>query len=207
VVGELDELCALAEVAVTAAVAVRRGNGRGAERAAVVATLEREHQALALLEIAHELEAVLDGLRAADIEVHAALHAELLLGVLGDDRREFDLLAVKILRGDLRQALELAMRGLIEARIAVAEVHGRIPHLQVQELPALGVVHERAVAAIEDLRRVGVVHRVAVRAVNVLELQELFFGSRRGRARCRGGAGIVPVYGLVHEATRLLLVL
>src|SRR5262249_39614551 len=83
VVRERYELRAVAEVAVAAAVAVGRGDGRGAQGAAVIAALEREHQALALLVVAHELQAVLDRLAAADVEVHAALGGEFPLGVLG----------------------------------------------------------------------------------------------------------------------------
>ena len=124
-------------MAVAAAVAVGRGDRRGAERAAVIAALEGEHQALAVLEIADDLEAVLDRLAAADVEVHAALLAEFLLGIAGDDRRELDLLAVQILRGDLRQRVELAFHGVGEALVLVAEVDRRVPHLQVEVLATL----------------------------------------------------------------------
>ena len=63
VVGERHELRAVAEVAVAAAIAVGRGDRRRAERAAVIAALEGEHQALAVRRVAHELERVLDRLR------------------------------------------------------------------------------------------------------------------------------------------------
>ena len=137
VIRERNELRAVAEVAVAAAIAVGRGDGGGAERAAVIAALEREHQALALLEVAHELEAVFHRLAAADIEVHAALLAELLLGILGDQRGELDLLAVQILARHLRQPVELAPHGGVEAGVAVAEVDRRVPHLQVEVRRAL----------------------------------------------------------------------
>ena len=135
------------------------------ERAAVIAALEGEHQALAVLGVAHELEAVLDRLAAADIEVDAALQAELLLGRLGQDGGQLDLLAVQVLARHLRQPVELAPRRVVETRVAVAEIDGRIPHLQVEVLAPLRVVEERALAAVEDLGRIGVVHGVAVRAV------------------------------------------
>ena len=98
--GIRHELRAVAEMAVAAAIAVGRGDRRGAERAAVIAALEGEHQALAARGVAHELEAVLDRLGAADVEMDAALLAELRFGVLGDQGGELDLLAVQILRGE-----------------------------------------------------------------------------------------------------------
>src|SRR5678815_1924140 len=54
VIREFDELGAV-EMSVAAPVAVRRGDRRGTERAAVIAALEREHQALAAACVAHEL--------------------------------------------------------------------------------------------------------------------------------------------------------
>src|SRR5688572_3715959 len=51
VIGERDELGALAEMAVAAAVAVGRGDRRGPQRAPVIAALEGEHQAFAVREI------------------------------------------------------------------------------------------------------------------------------------------------------------
>ena len=78
-----------------------------AERAAVIAALEGEHQALALLGVADELEAVLDGLAAADVEVDAPLQAEPLLGGLGQDGGQLDLLAMQVLAGHLRQPVQL----------------------------------------------------------------------------------------------------
>ena len=127
----------VAEMAVAPAVAVGRGDGRGPERAAVIAALEGEHQALAVPGVAHELEAVLDRLAAADIEVDAALEAELALGGLGQHGGQLDLLAVQILARHLRQPVELAPRRLVEALVAVAEIDGRIPHLQVEVGPPL----------------------------------------------------------------------
>src|SRR6185312_6032570 len=86
-IGELHEMGAVAELAEAAAVAIRRGDRGGAERAAVIAALESEHQALAALGVAHQLEAVLDRLGAADVEVDAPLGAELGLRVPGDQGR------------------------------------------------------------------------------------------------------------------------
>src|SRR5262249_14236579 len=77
-VRERDELRAVAEVPVAAAVAVARRDRRRAERAAVVAALEREHQAAAAARVAHELQRVLDRLAAAHVEVHAPGGTELL---------------------------------------------------------------------------------------------------------------------------------
>src|SRR5205085_10067929 len=174
-VRERDELGPLAEMAVAAAVAIGRGDRRGAERAAVVAALEGEHQALAVRGVADELEGILDGLRAADVEVHAALLPELRLGVAGDQRRKLDLLAMQVLARDLRQAVDLALQGLVQALVGVAEVDRRVPHLEIEERRAGEIVEERALAGREDLRRLGVVHGVAVRAVLRLEREKLGF--------------------------------
>src|SRR5262249_46266724 len=103
-VRERHELRAVAEMTVAPAIAVGRGDRRGAERAAVIAALEGEHQALAVRGVAHELERVLDRLGAADVEMHAALEAEFLLGIACDQRGELDLLAVQVLARGLRPA-------------------------------------------------------------------------------------------------------
>src|SRR6185295_2205523 len=101
-VGERKEVGAVTEVAVAAPVAVGRGDGRCAEGAAVVAALEGKHQTLAVLEVAHELQAVFDRLTAADVEMDATLAAEFLLRVAGNDGGELDLFAMQVLAGDLR---------------------------------------------------------------------------------------------------------
>ena len=197
VIRKRHEMRAVAEVAVAAAIAVGRGDRRGAERAAVIAALEREHQALALLEVAHELEAVLDRLAAADVEMHAALGAELARRVAADVGRKLDLLAMQVLACHLRQAVELAPHRLVEARIGVAEVDRGVPHLQVEVRAALHVVDVGAFAALEDLRWVGVVHRVAVRAIQSLEGEQLLLLRQRARsvavyASCTHRSTIIP---------------
>src|SRR5262249_38484025 len=117
VIRERHELRALAEMAVAPAIAIGRGDRRGAERAAVIAALEGEHQALAVRGVAHELERILDRLRAADVEVHPALEPELRFRVARDQRGELDLLAVQVLARDLRQAVDLALESVVEAAV------------------------------------------------------------------------------------------
>ena len=170
-------------MAVAPAIAVGRGDGRGAERAAVIAALEGEHQALAVLGIAHELEAVLDRLAAADIEVDAALRGRT------SARRPWPSMAASSIFSRCRYWLATCgsrsswrRTAVVEALVAVAEIDGRIPHLQVEVRAPLRVEEERALAALEDLGRIGVVHGVAVRAVPGLELQQLGF-RQLGRAR------------------------
>src|SRR5207244_3353125 len=114
------ELRALAEVAVAAPVAVARGDRGGAERAAVIAALEREVQTLTVARVAHQLQRVLHGLRAADVEVHAALQPEALLVVLSDAPRELDLLLVQVLARDLRQGIDLPLERIVQSRIGIA---------------------------------------------------------------------------------------
>jgi hypothetical protein len=88
---------------------------------------------------------------------------------LRDQRGELDLLAMQILAGDLRQRVDLALQRSVQARIGIAEIDGRIPHLQVEEAVALIVEHEGAFAAGKDLRELRVVDRVAMRAVFLLK--------------------------------------
>src|SRR5262249_27677964 len=102
VIRERQEVRPVAKMAEASAVAIGRGDRRGPERAAAIAALEGEHQAAAIAGVANQLERVLDGLRSADIEMHAALAAELRLGVARDHCGEFDLLTVQVLACHLR---------------------------------------------------------------------------------------------------------
>ncbi|MPM08574.1 hypothetical protein SDC9_54887 [bioreactor metagenome] len=172
-VGEGNELRAFAKVAEAAAIAVARCDRRRAQCAAVVAALEREHQALAVAGVAHHLERILDGLRAAHVEVHAALFAPLLLGVLRDELRQLDLGGVQILTGHLRQLLELLDHSVFQPLVLVAEVDGRVPHLQIQIRRASVVIHVAAFAAGENLGGIDVMDGVAKRAVLGFVGQEL----------------------------------
>src|SRR6516165_145324 len=186
VIRKRQEMRTVAEMTEAAAIAIGRCNRRSAQRAAVIAAFERKHQALAVAGVAHELERILDRLRSAYIEMHATLAAELRFSIARDHGGEFDLLAVQILARDLRQPVDLALERVVETAVGVAEIDGRVPHLQVEILPALGVVEIRSLATVEDLR-FGIVNRVAVRAVDRLELQQ--FGGIRGRCRTRFLAG------------------
>ncbi len=178
-------------MAEAAAVAVAAGDAGSTQRAAVVAAFEGEHQAFAVAGVAHHLERIFDGLRTADIEVHAASPPPLGLGVLRDHFRQLDLGWVQILAGHLRQRVQLALHDLGQALVLVAEVDRRVPHLQVEELGALGVVHERAFAAGEELRVGQVVHRIAVGAVGLLQAAQFeFFGERIGRDVVHGNSGL-----------------
>src|SRR5262249_25971272 len=62
VVRERHELRAIAEMTEATAIAIRRRDCGSPERAAVIAALEREHQALAVAGVAHELQGIFDGL-------------------------------------------------------------------------------------------------------------------------------------------------
>ena len=89
-------------MAVATAIAIAGGNRRCAQRTAVIPAFEGEHQALAVTMVAYELQRVLDGLGAADVEVNAPLMPKLALGILSDERCQFHLLTMEVLRGDLR---------------------------------------------------------------------------------------------------------
>src|SRR6266545_296531 len=180
VIGERHELRAVAEMPVAAAITVGRGDRRGAQRAAVIAALEGEHQAFSVRGIAHELERILDRLRAADVEMHADLETELGLGIARDQGGELDLLAMEILARHLRQLVDLPLERVVEPTVAVAEIDRRVPHLQVEVLAPGAVIEKGALAALEQFRRVGVVDRIAMRAIERLELEKLgFLGGRR----------------------------
>src|SRR5208282_4986106 len=94
-IGERDELRTVAEMSVAAAITVARCNRRSTERAPMISALEGEHQTLAARCIAHELQAVLDSLATADIEMNAALLAELRFHIARDVRGKLDLRAVQ----------------------------------------------------------------------------------------------------------------
>jgi hypothetical protein len=101
----------------------------------VVAALEREHQALAAAGVAHQLQRVLHRLRTADVEMHAPLHAEATFDLTDQRVGELDLLRVQVLARHLRQGVELALDGVVDARVGVAEIDGRMPHLQIEVRP------------------------------------------------------------------------
>src|SRR5215475_2594740 len=172
-VWEWHEVSAIAEMSVAAAIAIGRGDCRRAQRAAVIAALEGEHQRLAPARVAHELERILNRLRAADIELDATLHGPGALDPPRDAGGELDLFAVKILACKLRQLVELDRHGVIEARIAVTEIDRGVPHLQVEIFPAFDVIEKGALATFEQLGRIGVMHRIAVRAIKRFERQEV----------------------------------
>ncbi len=105
--------------------------------------------------------------------MHAALHAPLPFGILRDHLRQLDLGRMQVLAGDLRQGVDLTLQHIVQALVGVAEVDRRVPHLQVEERRAGGVVQIAALAALEDLRRIGVVDRIAERAVARFQLEEI----------------------------------
>ena len=144
----------------------------------MIAALEGEHQALAAGIVAHQLQRILDCLRAADIEMNPSLAPELALGVLGDHGRQFHLFAVQVLRGDLRQPVELPMCGVVQAFVAIAEIDGGIPHLQIEKRRAGLIVDVGAFAFLEEFRFCRVVDRIAD-------------GSNRSPRRIRNSASIL----------------
>ncbi|RMO59452.1 hypothetical protein ALQ29_05598 [Pseudomonas marginalis pv. marginalis] len=177
VVRERDELRALAEVAVAATVAVAGGDRRRAEGTPVVAAFEGEHQALAVGGVTHHFQGVFDGLRTADVEVHTTVEAEFFLGVDRDHFRQLDLAFVQVLAGDLRQGVDLLFQRVVQARVGVAEVDRRVPHLQVEVGLVFGVPHIGAFATAENTWRLDVVDGVAIGAVFGFFIQkDLVFG-------------------------------
>ncbi|MEJ0100773.1 MAG: hypothetical protein WDO12_14130 [Pseudomonadota bacterium] len=72
---------------------------------------------------------------------------------------------MQVLAGELRQGIDLCLQRAAEPRIRIAEVDGRIPHLQVEEGSAGAIEQVAAFTTREDLRRVAVVDGVAMRAI------------------------------------------
>ena len=179
VVRKGNEVGALAKVAVATTIAEAGGDRRGAEGAAVVTAFEGEHQAFAVAGVAHHFQGVFDRLRAADVEVHTAVEAELVLGIDRDHFRQLDLAFVQVLAGDLRQRVDLLFQRVVQAWVGIAEVDGRVPHLQVEVGLVFGVPHIRAFAAAENTRRLDVVNGVAVGAILGFFIQKhlVFSGS------------------------------
>ena len=108
----------------------------------MIAALEGEHPRLAAGEIAHQLQRILVGLGPAHVEMATALHAPRALDALGEPCRQLDLLAMQEFARHLWKAIELTPRRLVEARVRIAEVHGGVPHLEVQIRHVTAIVEE-----------------------------------------------------------------
>src|SRR5262249_51766813 len=93
-VGKRQELGAIADLAVSLPIAVRRRNRGGRKSPPVISPLKREHMLTAGV-LADELERILDGLGAADVELNAPLEPEGALDAVADHFSELDLLAME----------------------------------------------------------------------------------------------------------------
>src|SRR5262249_10242878 len=82
---------------------------------------------------------------------------------------------VQVLARELRQHVNLVLQRVIDATIRVAEVHGGVPHLEVEVGDIRPVVEEAPLAAREELRPLGVVDCVAVRAHTLFQREQSFF--------------------------------
>ena len=142
----------------------------------MIPALECEHQAFAVFGIADDLQRILNCLRTADIEMHAAFGAERGFDPLADSGGQFDLFAVQILAGHLRQLIKLALDRIVQTLVFVAEIDGRIPHLQIQKGLSLSVVHIGAFAGLENFWFVDIVDRIAMRAIDIFQSQKLGIG-------------------------------
>src|SRR5579862_3175550 len=105
---------------VAASIPVARRDGTRGERAPVIAAHEREDEVLAG-GVTDDLERILDRLRAADIEVHAASLTELRLVQTADGRGQLYALRMEVLRGQLWQLVELTRQRVVQALVAIAE--------------------------------------------------------------------------------------
>ena len=162
----------IAKMSVTPAVTETGGDGRGAQGPSMITAHESEHEVPAG-GVSNELEGIFDGLRAADIEMHAPFDPKTLLAMLGDTRGHLHLLRVQVLAGKLRQAIELAFQRLDQPAVLVAEARRGIPHLKIQVRYAMFIVEITAFAIDKNLGGIQVVDRISKGAVFPLQGQQL----------------------------------
>ena len=135
----------------------------------MVSTHEGEYQVFPRV-VADDLKRIFNRLRAADVELNAALHAKSLFAVSGNPRCDFNLLSVQILARELRKALELPFQRVVQSRILITEAGRRIPHLQVEVRGTVFVIQITPFATYEDLGWFHVVDRVPKGAILALEV-------------------------------------
>ena len=157
-------------MSVATPVAIAGSDGGSAQRASVITALEGKHQVFAGV-IAHQLQRILNGLRATHVEVYAAFYAKALFAVLGDARGHFHFLRVQVLAGELWQAVNLPLQGIAQALVFVTKARRGIPHLQIEVGSPFLVVKVTALAIDKDFRGFKIVYRVAKGAILLLEGQ------------------------------------
>lgn len=72
---------------------------------------------------------------------------------------------MEILASQLGQLLKLRLYRLHNLLVAVAEVDGRVPHLEIEIWLVLAVIEEASFTALKELRRGRVVRCITMRAV------------------------------------------
>ena len=112
--------------------------------------------------VADELHGVFDGLRATDVELHTAFHAERSETFCGQLLGHKDFFRMQILARKLRQLIQLSLDGVGDGLIAIAEADRRVPHLQVEIGAILTIVEKAALATLKKLGHRRVMDRIAV---------------------------------------------
>src|SRR5262249_3113834 len=116
-----------------------------------------------------------DRLRAADVEVDAAIDAE-PRGVEPADRcRQLDLLRMQVLAGELRERLQLSRQRAVQTSVPVAETRRGVPHLQIQVRSAFLVVQVAALRPRKRLGRIEIMNCIAPRTILSFERQQFRF--------------------------------
>jgi hypothetical protein len=85
--------------------------------------------------------------------------------------RELDLFSVQILAGELRQFVDLLLERIVDAFVAVAEIDGGVPHLEIEIGCFVPIVKIAPFTTFKNVRFFSVMDRVAMRTNYVLNGQ------------------------------------
>src|SRR5882672_8394734 len=110
--------------------------------------------------------------------MNATVQAELRLVESPDCGRQLYLFRVQILTGELRQPVDLILKCIVEALVAIAKTGRGVPHLKVEVWDTLPIIKVVPLGAFEKLRRIQIVYGVAPRAVLAFELKQFLIVGR-----------------------------
>jgi hypothetical protein len=141
----------------------------------VISAHEREDEVPAGA-VADEFHGVLEGLRAADIEMDSALLLEGPLDPLRDPGSEQYLLFMKILARELREGVDLFFEGVIQALVPITEIYGGVYHLKIEIFHAVIVIKIRTLASRKYIRFFDIMDGVTPGAILIFKFQKLVPG-------------------------------
>ena len=127
-----------------------------------------------------ESDLIFNCLRASNVKLDAPSQPKGSFHAVADHRCQLDFLAVQVLTRQLRQSVYLCVERTRDVGVRITEVHGRVPHLEIQIAGAAYIEEIAAFAPVEDLRSFRVVNRITVGTNASFAVQELALGYRRG---------------------------